>query len=107
MAEDKPPREHHATPRARIRDALSAGSASAHELSSLAGVREKEVAEHLEHIERSLRAKGERLEIDPARCLACGYVFAERRKFTTPSVCPRCRSERIAPPRFAIVHTRE
>jgi predicted Zn-ribbon and HTH transcriptional regulator len=91
------------TPRAAIRDALEHAALSALELSERVGVREKEIPEHLEHLERSLKARGEGLSIEPASCLACGFVFKERRRFTSPGSCPRCRSERIVPPVFRVV----
>jgi hypothetical protein len=102
---DKPPSEPRArgaTIRTLIRDTLETAPADTSALSSLVGIPEKQVAEHLEHISRSLRTTKQRLRIEPARCLACEFVFRERTKFTTPSACPKCRSERIAPPRFRI-----
>jgi predicted Zn-ribbon and HTH transcriptional regulator len=99
---DKPPRARGTTVRAAIEDALSTAPADARELSSLVGIPEKQVAEHLEHLARSLRRSGARLQIEPARCVACDFVFRERTRFTTPSACPRCRSERITSPRFRI-----
>ena len=59
-------------------------------------------AEHLEHLERSLRRDGERLIVEPATCLACEFVFKSRQKLSTPGSCPKCRSERVAPPAFRI-----
>ncbi|MFL6197511.1 MAG: transcriptional regulator [Thermoanaerobaculia bacterium] len=60
--------------------------------------------EDLRHVERSLRHGPERLRIEPARCRACGFTFQERssRHLHAPGRCPRCRSERIADPRFRI-----
>ena len=59
----------------------------------------------LRHVERGLRKGGERLRAEPARCLACGFLFRDRapRHFHAPSRCPTCRSERISDPRFQIV----
>lgn len=90
------------TPRAAIRAALLGRALTAHEISGRTSLREKDVAEHLEHLERSLRREGERLIIEPARCLACEFVFKSRSRLTTPGSCPECRSERIAPPAFRI-----
>ena len=58
--------------------------------------------EHLEHLERSLRRDGERLIVEPATCLACAFVFKSRQKLSTPGSCPKCRSERVAPPAFRV-----
>jgi predicted Zn-ribbon and HTH transcriptional regulator len=104
MPTDKPPPPRNATTRASLREALETAPATAHDLSSLVGIPEKQVAEHLEHLARTLRAHGERLVVEPARCLACGYVFRERARLTTPSACPMCRAERIASQRFRIEH---
>jgi predicted Zn-ribbon and HTH transcriptional regulator len=93
--------ERRETVRALLRRVLSDGAFTAHELSARVGISEKDVAGHLEHLARSLRGGGERLEIDPAKCLACGFVFKDRSRLTTPSRCPRCRDEAIRPPRFS------
>jgi predicted Zn-ribbon and HTH transcriptional regulator len=95
-----PPPESRATVRAALRDALRAGPRTAHELSALVRVPEKQVAEHLEHLARSLRAAGERLDVEPARCLDCGFVFRKRDRLSRPSRCPLCRGERLDGPRF-------
>lgn len=89
--------------RAALRDALRAGPLTARELSARVGVPEKQVAEHLEHLGRSLKAAGERLQVEPARCLDCGFVFRKRDRLSRPSRCPVCRSEHLDAPRFAIV----
>ncbi|MFO0761593.1 MAG: transcriptional regulator [Byssovorax sp.] len=104
MTEKAPPTpdDRAITPRAVIHEALLGGAKTARELSVRASIREKDVEDHLEHLERSARAKGERLVIKPASCLACGLVFSERRRFTTPGSCPRCQSERITPAAFRI-----
>ena len=59
------------------------------------------VAEDLAHVVRSLRGRG-RLVVTPARCRACDFTFRDRTRFTTPSRCPRCRSENIEDAEFAI-----
>ena len=92
--------ERRETVRAALRRVLAEGFFTTHELSARIGVREKDIAGHLEHLARSLRGAGERLEIEPAKCLACGFVFRDRARLTTPSRCPRCRDEAIAPPRY-------
>ena len=66
------------------------------------GISEKDVAGHLEHLQRSLRTGGAALEVLPAECLACGFVFKERTRLTRPGSCPECRATRIDPPAFRI-----
>lgn len=97
------PAESHATLRTALREALRAGPLTARELSARVRIPEKQVAGHLEHLGRSLRAAGERLHVEPARCLDCGFVFRKRDRLTRPSRCPVCRGERLDAPRFAIV----
>src|SRR2546421_1003769 len=83
-----------------MREELLRGAATARELSERVSIREKDVAGHLEHLERSLRARGERLVIEPASCIACGYAFVRRARLTRPGSCPACGSTRIYPPAF-------
>ena len=90
------------TVREAIREELLRGPATARDLSERVSIREKDVAEHLEHLEKSLRARGERLVVEPASCIACGYAFASRARLTRPGACPQCRSTRIDPPAFRI-----
>jgi predicted Zn-ribbon and HTH transcriptional regulator len=68
---------------------------SPRELSKALGIREREVYEHLSHIARSLAAQGKKLDVQPYRCLGCGYVFQDRKRFTRPSRCPRCKMSHI------------
>ena len=104
----RPPAPRSATARTSIRDALlttrdTGSSATARDLAMAAGISEKDVAEHLEHLARSLPHEALRLEVIAASCLACEYVFRERERLTAPSACPKCRSERVAPPSFRAV----
>jgi transcriptional regulator len=94
---------------ATVRGALEAELSSApetgltaKELSALVGISEKDVAGHLEHLEKSLRAGGAALEVIPSECLSCGFVFKDRKRLTRPGSCPECRSTRIEPPAFRI-----
>ncbi len=82
---------------------------SAQEIAVLVGLDprtgEKEVYQHLRHIAKTVRRKsGGRLALYmvPPRCRDCGYVFQDLREPRKPSKCPRCRSQRIEPPRFYI-----
>lgn len=99
----RPPVARTETSREAIRTALLAGPATARDLSAAAGVRERDVADHLAHLARSAGSRGERLVVEPAACLACGHVFRGRERLTRPGACPECRSTRIDPPVFRIV----
>ena len=89
-----------------IREQLAAelrkGWVTARQLSTLVRISEKVVPGHLEHVRKSAPGAGERFELEPAVCLKCDYVFEERGKLTLPSRCPRCKGERIDPPRFRL-----
>jgi predicted Zn-ribbon and HTH transcriptional regulator len=75
----------------------------ARELSREAGIREKEVVDHLAHIARSLASKDKRLIIQPSCCLRCGYIFVDRRRLTRPGRCPQCKSSHLQNPVFSII----
>jgi len=92
------------TARQRIVDLLTGRELSFEELRRELAVTGPVLESDLRHVERSLRHGSSRLRVDPARCLACGFVFADRApgRFHAPGRCPRCRSERIAEPRFRI-----
>ena len=81
---------------------LKAEECGVRDISQALHISEKEVADHLAHIRRSLSATRQTLEMRPAECLACGFVFKDRRRFSRPGRCPRCRQTRISMPRFSI-----
>ena len=90
------------TVRQKIIALLSLQAMDARELSREAGIREKEVVDHLTHIARSLASRDKRLIIQPSRCLRCGYIFADRRRLTRPGRCPDCKSSHLQNPVFCI-----
>jgi hypothetical protein len=98
---DGPP-ERSSTAREAIAAALREGTLTARDISARVGISEREVAEHLPHLERSLAHGEERLIVVPPACVKCGFVFEQRERHSKPSRCPKCKSERVAPPRFTI-----
>jgi predicted Zn-ribbon and HTH transcriptional regulator len=102
MADERPPAEQRQTFRDALYHALRDGPETIRELSIRVGAREKDLLHHLEHLERSLVHGGEKLVVDPARCVACGYEFKERTRLGKPGRCPACKSTRITLPRFSI-----
>jgi predicted Zn-ribbon and HTH transcriptional regulator len=64
------------------------------------GVRDLE--RHLRHVEKTLRARGSVLRVTAPHCRDCGFGFPGRtaKHLHPPGRCPRCRGERIDPPRF-------
>jgi len=77
---------------------------SAREISGEVGISEKEVSDHLAHIACSIASQGKKVTIAPAICLACGYVFEDRKRFTRPGRCPQCKKSHIQSPRFRILN---
>ena len=66
---------------------------------------EREVYEHLAHVAKTVRRiYGGRMALlmEPPACKGCGFIFKDLEKPKRPSKCPRCKSERIEPPRFMI-----
>ena len=90
------------TIRQEIINLLSQNEMDARELSQELGIREKEVYDHLAHVGRTVKADKKKLIIHPSRCLQCGFVFEDRKRFTRPGRCPKCRQSRLEYPRFYI-----
>jgi predicted Zn-ribbon and HTH transcriptional regulator len=84
---------------------LQEGPASAKDLSAQAGVSEKDVLAHLDHIRRSLRRGCQRLVVEPAWCRSCGFEFSKRDRVAKPGHCPVCRGTFIEAPSFLIRDT--
>ena len=96
------PRTAQETIRHAILALLGEGAVSAKDISTAVHLPEKEVYSHLEHIRRSMHATGAVLEVTPAECRTCGFVFAKRDRMTPPGKCPVCRNEAILDPLFSI-----
>jgi predicted Zn-ribbon and HTH transcriptional regulator len=59
------------------------------------------IVNDLEHIARSV-APRQRIEILAPVCEACGFRFKDRKRFSDPSRCPRCKNEHLRAQRFRI-----
>ena len=90
------------TIRQRIIELLSEAEMNARELSQAIGIKEKEVYAHLPHVARSTAAQRKSLLVRPARCLACGYVFGDRKRLTRPGRCPRCKHSHLQEPTYHV-----
>lgn len=90
------------TLRRRIISLLIEQEMDARDLSQQLGLKEKEVYEHLAHVQRSMAAAGGKFIVSPSRCLLCGYLFEHRRRLTRPSRCPQCRRSKLQSPAFRI-----
>jgi predicted Zn-ribbon and HTH transcriptional regulator len=91
------------TIRQQMIDLLTEEEMGIRDLSQALKVKEKEVLEHLPHIERSIKSMKRKIVFTPSRCLACGFVFEDRKRFSRPGRCPRCRDTHIENPMFRIV----
>ena len=91
------------TIRQNIISLLSGQGLDARDLSQELGLKEKEIYEHLVHVERTVAASRGRIVITPSQCLLCGYVFEDRRRLTRPGRCPQCRRSKIQNPSFRIL----
>jgi predicted Zn-ribbon and HTH transcriptional regulator len=91
------------TPRQRLIELLIGTRLATHQLAQMLGIPERQVEEHLTHVVKTIaRDKTRKFILDPARCQDCDFVFCDRRRLTSPSRCPQCRSEAIAAPRYGI-----
>lgn len=95
-------REQLHTVRQQIIGLLRDGPAGVRDISQALGLAEKEIYDHLAHIDRSLAAHGEKLLVSPYRCGGCGYLFEQRRKLTRPGRCPQCKLSHILPATYEI-----
>jgi len=95
-------RDHRQTIRQQIIVLLSERAMNARELSQAMRIREREVYDHLSHIARSVTTQRKKLIVQPFRCLGCGYVFQDRKRFTPPGRCPRCKKAHLERPSYRV-----
>jgi predicted Zn-ribbon and HTH transcriptional regulator len=96
------PVSRHDTVRREIADVLEGGTLSARDISGAVRISEKEVYEHLYHIQQTINKRDYKLIITPAECKKCGFVFRKRERLKKPGKCPICRGEAIEGPLFSI-----
>lgn len=96
------PPETRSTVRQKIIKALSDGTLTAGEISTRVGVSEKDVCDHLVHIQKTLSRNIDEFHVIPAECKGCGFQFQKRTRLTKPGRCPICRGEFIDEPLFSI-----
>jgi predicted Zn-ribbon and HTH transcriptional regulator len=88
--------------RRQLIELLGEGPCGVRELSQELHQSEREIYDHLLHIERTLKAEGRRLVIEPPVCMSCGFVFEKRTRPQPPGHCPRCKKTHIRRPRYGI-----
>jgi predicted Zn-ribbon and HTH transcriptional regulator len=99
------PVERHETIRRKIISVLEGQTLSAKDISADVRISEKEIYEHLEHIQRTLNKSEYIFILAPAVCKKCSFVFRKRDRLKKPGKCPVCRSELIQEPLFSISKT--
>ena len=77
--------------RKELLNILTAQPRSVSSLARELGLKRGDVEDDVAHVIRSARAAGHRIVVQPARCRACGFTFAED-KLSKPGKCPACRS---------------
>jgi predicted Zn-ribbon and HTH transcriptional regulator len=85
------------TIRRQLIELLSPEPRSVSALAQQLGLRRGDIEEDLRHAVRSARAAGHNLEVIPARCKDCGFLFAEDR-LAKPGRCPSCKGSRLFEP---------
>jgi len=87
--------------RRRLLDLLSHEFRSVSSLARELGTTRGDVEEDLRHALRSARAAGHDIEIVPARCKSCDFLFGED-KLAKPGRCPACKGSRLFEPMIRI-----
>ena len=89
------------TLRRHLIDLLSHEPRSASSIARELGMTRGDVEDDLRHALRTARAAGHRIEVIPARCKQCDFVFSEE-KLSRPSRCPACKATRLYEPMIRI-----
>lgn len=90
------------TLRRHLIDLLSASPRSVSSIARELGLRRDAAEQDLHHALRSAVAAGHRVEVIPARCKDCGFVFGDDR-LTKPGRCPSCKGSRIFEPQIRVL----
>jgi predicted Zn-ribbon and HTH transcriptional regulator len=92
--------------RRQLIDLLSREFRSASWFARELGMTRGDIEEDLRHALRSARASGHHIEIVPARCKSCDFVFSED-KLSKPGRCPACKGSRLHEPMIRIRASRD
>jgi len=87
--------------RRQLIDLLSHDFRSVSSIARELGTTRGDVEDDLRHALRSARAAGHDIEIVPARCKSCDFVFGED-KLLKPGRCPACKGSRLFEPMIRI-----
>ena len=100
--EPRQPLEREETIRKSIIDLIEVESLSSKEISGYVRISEKEVYEHLGHIQKTMSHKNRKVGMTAPRCKQCGFKFKKRDRMKKPGKCPICRNESIEEATFFI-----
>ncbi len=89
------------TVRRHLHELLSHEPRSVSSLARELGLRRHDLETDLQHMLRSAAARGDAIDVLPARCKACGFEFGTDR-LAKPSRCPSCKASRIQEAMVAI-----
>jgi hypothetical protein len=95
------PHERCETIRHNIISVLRGHTLTAKDISREVMISEREVYDHLEHIQKTMNKKKQSLILIPASCRKCGFEFRKRDRLKKPGKCPVCRSSFITDPLFS------
>jgi len=93
------------TPRRRLIDLLTAEPRSTSSLAREMGLRRGDIEEDLRHALRTAIAEGHAIEVIPARCKDCGFLF-DADRLSKPGRCPSCKGSRLFEPLIRLVQPR-
>ena len=89
------------TLRRHLIDLISDAPRSVSSIAREMGLRRSDAGDDLRHALRSAVAAGHRVEVIPARCKDCGFVFGDDR-LTKPGRCPSCKGSRLFEPQIRV-----
>jgi predicted Zn-ribbon and HTH transcriptional regulator len=92
--------------RKHLIELLSYAPRSVSSLAREMGLSRGDMEEDLRHAIRSARAQGHDVQIIPARCKQCDFVFGDD-KLSKPSRCPACKATRLFEPMVRVRRGRD
>jgi imidazolonepropionase-like amidohydrolase/predicted Zn-ribbon and HTH transcriptional regulator len=90
------------TLRRHLIELLSDAPRSVSSIAREMGLHRRDADEDLRHALRSAAAAGHHVEVIPARCKSCGFVFADDR-LVKPGRCPSCKGSRLFEPQIRLI----
>lgn len=88
--------------RKELIDVLLNNPLSIKDIAQLLEMPVKDVEEDIQHLQKSIKHMEYQLEVIPARCHKCDFLFSKD-KLHKPSKCPKCHATWIYEPRISVV----